>query len=151
MSDLAKSLLLGMLFLMAGCRADRHSSAGFRLPVDGDVERGKAAFITLGCNNCHQVTGADLPLPTVQLPVPVVLGGLIGEPITDGHLVTSIIYPAYQLRDQLARYPRAEITRKGEPRMPHYAEKMTVRQLTDIVAFLQSKYVVQRPMPEYYH
>jgi hypothetical protein len=65
--------------------------------------------------------------------------------------VTSIIYPAYQLRDQLARYPKVEIARNGEPRMPHYDERMTVRQLTDIVAFLQTMYVVVRPLPEYNH
>jgi L-cysteine S-thiosulfotransferase len=151
MLDLAKLWLPGMLVLMAGCTAGRYSSAGFRLPPDGDIERGKAAFITLGCNNCHAVAGADLPEPTVQPPVPVVLGGSVPAPVTDGHLVTSIIYPAYQRRDQIARYPKAEITHNGEPRMPHYDERMTVRQLTDMVAFLQSKYVVRRPLPEYYH
>jgi sulfur-oxidizing protein SoxX len=136
MRHFAKSLLI-MLVFMVGCQVDRHSSAGFRLPPDGDVERGKAAFVTLGCNNCHQVEGANLPQPSVRLPVPVVLGGLIPAPITDGHLVTSIIYPAAQRRDQL--------------RMPHYDDRMTVRQLTDVVAFLQSTYTVERPLPEYYH
>jgi len=147
----AKPLLLSMLVLLAGCTVDRHSSAGFRLRPDGDIERGKVAFVGLGCSDCHQVDGVNLPRPTVQPPVPVVLGGVTLEPITDGQLVTSIVYPAYELRDQLARYPKAEITRNGEPRMPPYDDRMTVRQLTDIVTFLQSRYSVRQPLPEYYH
>ena len=65
--------------------------------------------------------------------------------MTDGYLVTSIIYPSYQL----ASYPKEQITANGESRMPHYADKMTVRQLTDIVAFLQSRYVVRQSSAEY--
>ena len=134
-----------------GCGAGRHSSEGFRLPPDGDVERGNAAFLTLGWNECHEVVGADLPTRTAQARVPVVLGGRVYQPITDGYLVTSIIYPWYQFGHQFTRNPRDEIARKGEPRMPHYADRATVRQLVDIVAFLQSRYTVQRKLPEYYH
>jgi len=104
-----------------------------------------------GCNECHEVVGADLPTRTAQARVPVVLGGRIYQPITDGYLMTSIIYPWYQFGHQFTRNPRDEITRKGEPRMPHYADRATVRQLVDIVAFLQSRYTVQRKLPEYYH
>ncbi len=118
----------------------RHSSAGFRLPPDGDVERGKAAFVALGCNGCHEVSGVDLPKPTAQPPVPVVLGGEIDRIMGDGYLVTSIIYPSYKL----AGYPRDQIASGNESRMPHYADKLSVRQLTDIVAFLQSRYTVRR-------
>ncbi len=141
----------GVLLWMSGCRLDRHSAAGFRLPPDGDIERGKAAFVSLGCSGCHEVAGADLPLPSVQPPVPVVLGGQVGEPLTDGYLVTAIVYPAHHLGRQLARYPRAEIMQNGQPRMPAYADKLTVRQVADVVAFLQSRYTVRRPIPEYYH
>jgi len=127
---------------LAGCGPDRYSASGFRLPADGSVERGKAAFVAFECHTCHLVPGSDLPRPTVQPPVPVVLGGMVTQPIADGRLVTSIINPSYQL----ARYPAAEITAGGQSRMPHYADRMTVRQLTDIVEFLQAQYTV-RPMP----
>jgi hypothetical protein len=137
--------------VVVGCQADRHSSAGFRRSPDGDVERGKTAFVSLGCNSCQEVVGAGLPQPTIQPPVPVVLGGQIDKPITDGYLVTSIVYPAHQLGHQLVRYRRDEIVANGESRMPHYADYMTVRQLTDIVAFLQSSYTVMPRVPEYYH
>lgn len=134
----ATAILLGAA---AGCESGRRSSAGFRLPPDGSIDRGKIAFIDFGCNNCHEVAGVDLPRPTVQPPVPVVLGGEVTTELSDGSLVTSIIYPSYRL----ARYPKDQITARGESRMPHYADRMTVRQLTDLVAFLQSRYVVRLP------
>jgi hypothetical protein len=34
--------------------------------------------------------------------------------------------------------------------MPHHFDQMTVRQLTDVVAFLQASYFVQKT-PDYYH
>jgi hypothetical protein len=33
--------------------------------------------------------------------------------------------------------------------MPHYADKMTVRQLIDVTAFLQSTYEIQRAIKNY--
>lgn len=132
--------IVALLGTTVACNAGRHSSAGFRLPPDGDAERGKAAFVAAGCATCHAVSGADLPQPTVQPSVPVVLGGEVEHVVTDGYLVTSIIYPSHAL----ASYPKREITTGGQSRMPGYADKLTVRQLTDIVAFLQSRYVVRR-------
>lgn len=143
MSPFAK--LLPIVVLLGGtvaCDSGRHSSAGFRLPANGDVERGKVAFVQLGCNNCHEVSGMDLPKPTVQPPVPVVLGGMVPVEVTDGYLVTSIINPSYTL----APYPKEMITAGGKSRMPDYSGTMTVAQLVDTVAFLQSRYTVERPM-----
>ena len=140
-------LLSLAVFLSAGAGCSgRHSSAAFHLPPDGDVERGKAAFVALGCNGCHEVSGADLPRPTVQPPVPVVLGGATDARLSDAYLVTSIIYPSHDL----GPYPKNQVSSGGESRMPHsYTDRMTVRQLTDIVAFLQSRYTITR-LPETY-
>jgi mono/diheme cytochrome c family protein len=121
-----------------GCQTGQHSAAGFRLPPDGDPARGKAAFVAFGCNSCHEVAGVDLPRPTVQPPVPVVLGGMTERAMTDGYLTTSIVYPSYQL----APYPKDQITANGESRMPRYADRITVRELADLVAFLQSHYTL---------
>jgi len=141
MLRLSTFLPLAMLLaLSTACTSGRHSSAGFRLPDGGDIERGKAAFVALQCNTCHEVEGVDLPRPTVQPPVPVALGGPVTQVITDGYLVTSIINPSYDL----AFYPRDQITVHGRSRMPDYGDKITVRQLTDLVAFLQSRYTVRR-------
>jgi len=139
------SLVAALALLASSCDSGPHSSSGFRLPPGGDPQRGKAAFVAFGCHTCHQVAGTHLPQPTVQPPVPVVLGGEVQRQMTDGYLVTSIIYPSYQL----ASYPKAQIVANGQSRMPHYADKITVQQLTDIVAFLQSEYVLRQQLPEY--
>ena len=136
--------LLPIILLLGGvvaCDTGRHSSAGFRLPLDGDVENGKASFVALGCYQCHQVSGVNLPKPAVQAPVMVALGGQVPTEVTDGYLVTSIVNPSYEL----APYPRDLITVGGKSRMPDYRDRMTVQQLVDTVAFLQSRYTVVPP------
>jgi hypothetical protein len=71
----------------------------------------------------------------------VVLGGEVQEVRTDGYLVTSIIHPSHKL----GPYPRGEVAVDGESRMPDYTRSMTVRQLIDVVAYLQSHYRVTPP------
>jgi hypothetical protein len=112
-----------MAAVSAACGSGRHSSSAFHLPPDGDVERGKATLLALRCNTCHEVSGVDLPRPTVQPPVPAVLGGAVDSKLSDAYLATSIIYPSFDL----APYPKKQITSGSESRMPHYADRMTVR------------------------
>lgn len=141
-----KLLAAVVLFTATSCQSDRHSSAGFRLP-SGDIERGRTTFVALGCSGCHPVSGGDVPAPTVQPPVSVVLGGVLDYPMTDGYLVTSIINPKFRQ----ARHPRKPNATGPESGMPHFDEQMSVRQLADIVAFLQSRYGVRRiPVQSYY-
>lgn len=123
------------------CAASPKSSAGFSLP-NGDVARGQATFVTLRCNGCHRVAGLDLGQPTASPPVPVVLGGEVPHVKTDGELVTSIIDPSHQIAKDL---PPDLVRRAGGSRMPDYSDVMTVRQMVDLVAFLQSRYKVVRP------
>jgi mono/diheme cytochrome c family protein len=140
---LTLAVLLGTAL---GCNSGPHSSAGFRLPPNGDIDRGKAAFVALQCNTCHEVARTPLPPPTVQPAVPVVLGGDITWEKTDGYLVASIINPSHKLAGR-----RKDLTTiaGGKSRMPEYADIITVRQLTDIVAFLQSRYTI-RQLPRDY-
>ena len=136
MSRSAKPLLiLALLGAGVACTTARNPAKGFRLAANGDPDRGKAAFLEFGCTACHEVRGADLPRPTVQ---PVVLGGQVMVEPSDGYLVTAIINPAYHA----ANHPVAD----GHPRMPEFATRMTVQQLTDIVAYLQLRYTL-RPFP----
>ena len=126
--------------LIAGC-GGVHSPVGFRLPDNGDTERGQRAFTQLNCYECHTVDGVELPEPRPGLPTVVALGGPVREIRTDGYLVASIINPSHRF----ARYPREKVAVEGESRMPDYADKMTVRQLVDIVAFLQDRYRLLPP------
>lgn len=130
-----------VLLSVAACQVDRRSPSGFRLP-QGDPARGQAAFLELRCNGCHRVEGLALPPPAIDPPVPVVLGGEVPHAKTDGDLVTSIINPSHKLA---AGYAKELIAKGDRSRMPDYSELMTVRQMVDLVAFLQSRYTVVRP------
>ena len=120
-----------LLLAAPACNSGRHSSAGFRLPPDGSIERGQAAFVELGCNQCHDVAGVNLPKSQARTTTAILLGGELMREPSDGRLVRSVIWPSQEAR-------------LGST-MSHYEERMTVRQLTDIVAFLQSRYTVRRP------
>jgi mono/diheme cytochrome c family protein len=131
----ARILVLAVL-LIAGtaCRSGRYTNAGFRLPPDGNAERGQQAFLDLGCNSCHGVYDLKLP-PPVQQRVPVVLGGTVNKRLSDAYLVTAMIHPQY--------------ASKGAPGMPDYEDRMTVRQMVDLVAFLQAQYTIRPSLPDY--
>ena len=128
------------VLVLAGssCSSGRHSPVGFRLPESGEVGRGRTAFSELGCHKCHKVVGEDFPAPTVDPSVPVALGGTVHEIRTDGYLVTSIINPSHRL----VGYPKGQVAIEGQSRMPDEFQGMTVRQLVDLVAYLQSRYSV---------
>jgi mono/diheme cytochrome c family protein len=139
-STLALALLAA---LTAGCINPR-SSAGFRLP-DGDVERGKAAFLELKCYTCHTVSGVDIGARGKEYAYlrSVVLGGETRRVKTYGELVTSIINPSHILA---LGYPKELITKGDQSAMTNFNDTLTVRQLADLVAFLQSRYQLIPPM-----
>lgn len=136
-----------LMLLGAACSGPK-SGAGLRLP-DGDVERGKAAFLELKCNTCHTVAGTEMSAPGKDYAYVrvVVLGGEVRQVKTYGALVTSIINPSHSLAPG---YPKELVTKGNESAMPNFNDKMTVRQLIDLVAFLQSRYEFVPPEPVTY-
>ena len=141
---------LGVVLLMlltAACGGPK-SGAGLRLP-DGDVERGKAAFLELKCNTCHTVAGTEMPSPSKDYAYVrvVALGGEVRQVKTYGALVTSIINPSHSLAPG---YPKELITKDNQSAMANFNDTMTVRQLIDLVAFLQSRYEFVPPEPATY-
>jgi L-cysteine S-thiosulfotransferase len=144
---LVKLALILITVLAAAC-SNPKSSAGFRLP-DGDAERGKAVFLELKCHTCHTVQGTDIPLPSKEYAYVrvVVLGGEVQRVKTYGELVTSIINPSHSLAPG---YPKELITKDNQSAMTNFNDTMTVQQLIDLVAFLQSRYKLVPPeMPAY--
>jgi L-cysteine S-thiosulfotransferase len=120
---------------------------GLQLPP-GDAGRGREAFVELRCHACHQIKGFDPPTPIVA-ETRVALGGQTARVKTYGDLVTSIVNPTHRL----ARgYPREAITVGGESVMSYIYlnELLTVQQLVDIVAFLESDYEVVPPPIRYW-
>ena len=136
-----------LMLLTAACGGPK-SGAGLRLP-DGDVERGKAAFLELKCNTCHTVAKTEMPAPSKDYAYVrvVVLGGEVRQVKTYGALVTSIINPSHSLAPG---YPKELITKGNESAMTNFNDTMTVRQLIDLVAFLQSRYEFVPPEPATY-
>jgi mono/diheme cytochrome c family protein len=125
------------------CAEGRKSGAGFRLP-DGDPVRGEAVFVAQKCNACHQVDGVRLPAPVADPAVPVVLGGETIRVRTEGELVTAIVHPSHSLA---FGYRNEDVASGRLSRMGDFSESMSVRDLIDVVAFLQSHYVVTNPPP----
>ena len=136
-----------LMLVTAACGGPK-SGAGLRLP-DGDVERGKAAFLELKCNTCHTVAKTEMPAPSKDYAYVrvVVLGGEVRQVKTYGALVTSIINPSHSLAPG---YPKELITKGNESAMANFNDTMTVRQLIDLVAFLQSRYEFVPPEPATY-
>jgi hypothetical protein len=126
-----------LLLFLLGCEVGPRSGRGLRLP-DGDVERGAVAFRDLGCTKCHDV--ADAPAPASD-EIVLTLGGEVTRVETYGELVTSIVNPQH---DVSRRYPKEDTTKGGVSRMENFNDAMTVAQLIDLTAFLQSKYEVRR-------
>ncbi|WP_269525242.1 c-type cytochrome [Coraliomargarita parva] len=138
-------LYLGqVLYLLRG-----NSPRGFVLP-DGDIAAGKAAFVELGCVQCHTVRGVTLPetegIPPENI---IALGGKQHIAKTYGQLVTAVMHPSANLYAEEGRYLDTE----GRSMMPDYKSKMTVEQLVDIVSFLQEHYDVFVPDydPQYFY
>ncbi len=141
--------LVATATLLAACMPSPESPRGFRLP-DGDPQAGEATFVRLNCHGCHQVVGVEFPEFDYMGPplVDVVLGGETTRVRTYGELVTSIINPSHRL---IQGYPEEQVaTEDGESLMANYNDWMTVAQLIDLVAFLQSHYEVVPPDYEYY-
>lgn len=151
MNILLKIGLLG--FAVAGlsaCGPNPKSSAGFTLP-EGDVEQGKANYVAFGCNACH--THAEVPqLEAAGAVKSINIGGESTRVRTYGELVTSVINPSHRVARRSSEQMADE---SGQSKMVTFNDVMTVTQLVDLVAFLQSSYTL-RPYhntayPVYWH
>ena len=146
-----KSIMSASIFLLvtvsAGCIPPPKSGKGFTLP-DGDVEAGKATFVQMQCNACHKVSGVDQVVSEGAEPeMKIALGGEVPRIKTYGELVTSIINPSHRLA---VGYSREDVAVDGASKMTNYNDVMTVTELSDLVAFLQSKYKVKQYEPTIY-
>lgn len=138
--------VVALIVLLSACAPSAESPRGFSLP-EGDPQEGREAFLELGCNACHTVSGVELPAPEVAGPVSVELGGGVTVVETYGQLVTSIINPSHRVAPRL---DRAEVVdQEGESMMPSFNQQLSVQDLIDLVAFLQPTYEVVPPEYDY--
>ncbi|HTO03113.1 MAG TPA: c-type cytochrome [Opitutus sp.] len=144
MKAILGAALAAIVLLGTGCGEKLDSTSRFRLPR-GNPEHGKAAFVTLNCTECHSVAGvADLPKPTVEPTAVIVLGGEVARLRTVGDLLTAIVHPAFSISEKM-KVPRDKAP--AETTMRDVNDRMTVRQMIDLVSFLQPQYK-QFPPPE---
>jgi L-cysteine S-thiosulfotransferase len=128
-----------LLALVAGCA----TSSLYGFPIDqGDIAAGRQAFLDHRCHQCHTIADERLPqLAGAERPI-LQLGGPTTVVRSYADLTTSIINPDHAIseryRDQQLLL-NTEIPLESPMPMPNI-DTMTVRQLIDIVAFLDFKY-----------
>jgi len=129
---------LSAAVLGAGCV----NAPGFPIQ-EGDVDRGRQAFVDHQCHQCHSVAGVSLPALAGTSPVQLELGGAIVAVKSYTELMTSIINPNHVISERYREQLLLNAVVPLESPMPTpHIENMTVRQLIDLVAFLDSRYVL---------
>ena len=124
--------------LAAGCA----STSLFGFPVEeGDIVAGRQAFIDHRCHQCHSVADERLP-PLAGADRPVLeLGGPTAAVRSYAELTTSIINPNHAISERYREQQLAKLQITVDSPMPRPSlDTMSVRQLIDIVTFLDSKY-----------
>lgn len=131
---------LALTVLVSGCVYDPNTRADFNFPTDrGDAAKGEQAFVDLGCHVCHSVYRTDLPVLPAPFPVHLELGGSTSDSKSEAELMTSLINPTHVISDRYRDQLRVTGEVPLDSPMPFF-EDMTLGQLFDIVAFLDSKY-----------
>jgi len=114
----------------------------FGFPVDeGDIAAGRQAFLDHQCHQCHSIAGVTLPPLAGANPPILELGGPTTSIKSYAELMTSIINPNHAISQRYRDQLRLDAVVPLESPMPRpNIDTMTVRQLIDIVAFLDSRY-----------
>jgi len=131
-----------LFFLLASCNYGPNSGRGFSLP-EGNVDKGRAAFVELECNACHSVGDIEHVAGHEGLDINVALGGQATVIKTYGDLMTSVINPSYKTNRR--HVYQNFVTEDGESKMVVDYETMTVQQLVDLVTYLESNYQYTPP------
>jgi mono/diheme cytochrome c family protein len=98
----------------------------------GDPTGGREAFLGLKCTACHAVTGeAGMPAPVGANPGPKLGRAHASQPVE--RLVSSIVAPSHWVAPEARERSDGPLSPMGD-----FSQSMTVRQLIDLVAFIQS-------------
>lgn len=133
------AVMSSLLIALAACSPEARKAKGFSLP-DGDPDVGEFTFVTLQCNSCHNLPAIEQLPDTSGHSISVALGGKVTRIKTYGELVTAIINPSHKISQS---YAPQHTDATGESAMRNYNEFMTVKQLIDVVSFLQAQYELQ--------
>lgn len=98
----------------------------------GDPAAGRAAFAALSCTTCHTVAGeADFPAPVAHHAGPELAAATAGK--TPGEIASSIVAPSHEIGPEAREMMEGELSPMGD-----FSDAMSVRQLIDLVAYLDS-------------
>ena len=107
---------------------ETHHPQGWRFTMPkGDATKGKAVFEKFECYYCHEVRGEQFPYPTENAPELSQMGAM--HPVE--FFAESIMNPN-------AVVPKAYRESDGKSPMTDFTEKMTVRDLIDVSAYVAS-------------
>jgi L-cysteine S-thiosulfotransferase len=140
-----RGVQIGAVWVLATVAAGCSYVPSFGFPIEeGDIEAGRQAFIDHQCHQCHGVAGVRLPaLAGASAPI-FELGGATTTLKSYAELMTGIINPNHFIsegyRNQQLRLNAGLPVQSPMP-LPHI-DTMTVRQLIDLVAFLDSRYIL---------
>ena len=139
-------IFLGMLLLIACQRESR----GFVLPA-GDITAGKQLFVSMYCNDCHTIGDIARSPEGESGGAPMIpLGGEVTTMKAYGELVTSVINPSHKISQRnLAGQQLTDEEGASKMEARCYNDVMSVQELIDVVAFLQSEYKLVVPTNTY--
>jgi len=95
----------------------------------GDARRGRKIFRSLDCFACHRVSGEDFPTPVA--PGPDLTD--VGSHHPPAYLLESILNPNAVIIDE-----PGYVDARGRSTMPDFSARLTVSELIDLVAYLES-------------
>jgi hypothetical protein len=138
LKELCKLFVSMPAVLVSGCGF----TPTFGFPIEeGDIDAGRQAFIDHQCHACHSIAGVRLPALAGAAGVMLELGGETIFVRSYAELVTSIINPDHVVSEEYRDRQLLEGALPLESPMPMpHIDNMTVRQLIDLVAFLDSRY-----------
>jgi hypothetical protein len=132
--------VLSAAALVSGCAYN----PTFAFPVqEGDINAGRQAFIDHQCHQCHSVAGVRMPPLAGASPPVLELGGETSFSKSYAELLTSVINPNHIISERYRERLLLDATIPLESPMPMpHIDTMSVRQLIDLLAFLDSRYVL---------
>lgn len=116
----------------------------FRLPA-GNPDSGREAFVGLRCIHCHGVKGVDLQHPELYRRCRIDLADAPRFVTDSQSLILAIANPRHVTQERYGAVLSIVERDRFEPFMPDFSSRITVRQLMDLVAFLEQFYQQELP------
>ena len=141
--------LLALFFVavLAACTVESPSVKGFVLP-EGDIALGEQVFKKYGCHGCHSIPGVELPAIEPEPQLMLELGGEVYRVRGYGELLTAVINPTHVVSQEFIDKLEVANSNSVSTPMPYYGDAMTITEMINLVAFLQSQY--KKLMPDFF-